>query len=122
MSSQKPSGKATRSAIADVVAREYTIHMHKRLHGVTFKKRAPRAIKEIKAFAAKAMGTSDVRLDPQLNKKVWEQGVKGVGYRLRVRISRRRNDEEGAKEKLYSYVQAVNVKNPKGLHTVVVEE
>jgi len=67
-------------------------------------------------------GTTDVRLDPQLNKKVWEQGVKGVPYRLRIRISRRRNDEEGAKEKLYSYVQAVNVKNPKGLHTVVVEE
>ena len=67
-------------------------------------------------------GTVDVRLDPQLNKKVWEQGVKGVPYRLRIRISRKRNDEEGAKEKLYSYVQAVNVKNPKGLHTVVVEE
>ncbi|KAK4136663.1 hypothetical protein BT67DRAFT_186984 [Trichocladium antarcticum] len=122
MSSTKPSGKATRSAIADVVAREYTIHMHKRLHGVSFKKRAPKAIKEIKAFAFQAMGTTDVRVDPQLNKKVWEQGVKGVAYRLRIRISRRRNDEEGAKEKLYSYVQAVNVKNPKGLHTVVVEE
>jgi large subunit ribosomal protein L31e len=67
-------------------------------------------------------GTKDVRIDPQLNKTVWEGGVKGVPYRLRVRISRRRNDEEGAKEKLYSYVQAVNVKNPKGLHTVVVEE
>ncbi|VUC36007.1 unnamed protein product [Clonostachys rosea] len=120
--SSKPSGKTQRSAIADVVAREYTIHMHKRVHGVSFKKRAPRAIKEIKAFAEQAMGTSDVRLDPELNKKVWEQGVKGVPYRLRVRISRRRNDEEGAKEKLYSYVQAVNVKNPKGLHTVIVEE
>merc|ERR1711975_59846 len=91
---KKPSGKPQRSAIADVVAREYTIHMHKRIHGVSFKKRAPRAIKEIKAFA----------------------------YRIRVRISRRRNDEEGAKEKLYSYVQAVNVKNPRGLPTVVVEE
>lgn len=121
------------------------------MHGVTFKKRAPRAIKEIKEFAYKAMvrnpgiarlattsdesrrksqgsnanisqGTSDVRVDPQLNKKVWECGVKGVPYRLRVRISRRRNDEEGAKEKLYSYVQAVNVKNPKSLVTVLVEE
>jgi len=119
---KKPTGKTQRSAIADVVAREYTIHLHKRLHGVTFKKRAPKAIKEIKAFATQAMGTTDVRVDPQLNKKVWEQGVKGVPYRLRVRISRRRNDEEGAKEKLYSYVQAVNVKNPKGLHTVIVEE
>lgn len=122
MSSKKPAGKPSRSAISDVVAREYTIHLHKRLHGTTFKKRAPKAIKEIKKFATQAMGTTDVRIDPQLNKKVWEQGVKGVAYRMRVRISRRRNDEEGAKEKLYSYVQAVNVKNPKGLQTVVVEE
>lgn len=67
-------------------------------------------------------GTSDVRLDPQLNKKVWESGIKGVPFRLRVRISRKRNDEEGAKEKLYSYVQAVNVKDPKGLPTTVVED
>ncbi|KAK4549755.1 60S ribosomal protein L31 [Oleoguttula mirabilis] len=121
--SNKPAGgKQGRSAIEDVVAREYTIHLHKRVHGVSFKKRAPRAIKEIRTFAAKAMGTSDVRLDPQLNKKVWEAGIKGVPFRLRVRISRKRNDEEGAKEKLYSYVQAVNVKNPKGLQTAVVEE
>ncbi|OAA68204.1 Ribosomal protein L31e [Niveomyces insectorum RCEF 264] len=121
-SKTKPSGKAGRSAIADVVSREYTVHLHKRLHGVTFKKRAPKAIKELKKFAQQAMGTSDVRVDPQLNKKVWESGVKGVPYRIRIRISRRRNDEEDAKEKLYSFVQAVNVKNPKGLHTVVVEE
>ncbi|KAI2812255.1 hypothetical protein CBS115989_10631 [Aspergillus niger] len=92
------------------------------MHGVSFKKRAPRAIKEIRAFATRAMGTTDVRVDPQLNKKVWEAGVKGVPYRLRVRISRKRNDEEGAKEKLYSYVQAVNVKDVKGLHTAVVDE
>jgi len=116
--------KKGRSAISDVVAREYTIHLHKRVHGVSFKKRAPRAIKEIKKFAELSMGTRDVRLDPQLNKKVWESGIKGVPFRLRVRISRKRNDEEGAKEKLYSYVQAVNVKEKesKGLHTVVVED
>jgi large subunit ribosomal protein L31e len=57
-----------------------------------------------------------------LNKKVWEAGIKGVPYRLRVRISRKRNDEEGAKERLYSYVQAVNVKSAKGLQTVLVED
>ncbi len=79
---------------------------------------------ESKLTLGREQGTRDVRLDPQLNKKVWEQGVKGVPYRIRVRISRRRNDEEGAKEKLYSYVQAVNVKEreAKGLNTVVVEE
>lgn len=73
-------------------------------------------------YAGVMQGTKDVRLDPQLNKKVWEAGIKGVPFRLRVRISRKRNDEDGAKERLYSYVQAVNVKNPKGLSTVVVEE
>lgn len=52
---QKPAAKQGRSAIADVVAREYTIHLHKRLHGVSFKKRAPKAIKEIKAFAFQSM-------------------------------------------------------------------
>ncbi|KAK6539320.1 60S ribosomal protein L31 [Orbilia ellipsospora] len=114
-----PKSKPGRSAIADVVTREYTIHMHKRVHGVSFKKRAPKAIKEIKDFAHQQMGTSDVRLDPQLNKEVWKQGIKGVPYRLRVRISRKRNDEEGAKEKLYSFVEAVAVKNPKGLQTTV---
>lgn len=31
MSSTKKTGKQGRSAIADVVAREYTIHMHKRV-------------------------------------------------------------------------------------------
>lgn len=67
-------------------------------------------------------GTSDVRLDPQLNKKVWEAGIKGVPYRLRIRISRKRNDEESARERLYSYVQAVNVKDAKGLQTALVED
>ena len=57
----------------EVVTREYTVNLHKRLNGVTFKKRAPRAIKEIKAFAAKQMGTKDVRVDVKLNKAVWSQ-------------------------------------------------
>ena len=39
------------------VTREYTINMHKRLHGIGFKYKAPRAVKEIKKFAEKQMGT-----------------------------------------------------------------
>jgi hypothetical protein len=54
--------KAGRSALADVVAREYTIHLHKRVFGASFKKRAPLAIKEIKAFAKTAM----VRYSPSV--------------------------------------------------------
>jgi large subunit ribosomal protein L31e len=43
---------------ADIVTREYTVHMSKRLYGVTFKKRAPRAVREVKQFAIKTMKTS----------------------------------------------------------------
>lgn len=55
-----------------------------------------------------------------MNKEIWKQGIKGVPYRIRVRISRKRNDEEGAKHRLFSYVQAVNTKDAKGLQTTVV--
>ena len=78
-------------------------------------------MKAIKQFATKHMGTKDVRLDPQLNKKIWENGVKNPDYRLRLRIARKRNDEEGAKEKLYSYVSHVAGESAKGLQTVTVE-
>ena len=37
--------------------RDYTLHLHKRLQGVQFKKRAPRAIRDIKRFATKEMYT-----------------------------------------------------------------
>ena len=37
--------------------RDYTLHLHKRLQGVQFKKRAPRCIRDIKRFAQKEMYT-----------------------------------------------------------------
>ena len=106
----------------ETVTREYTIHMHKHMHGTTFKKRAPKAIKVIREFARKQMKTEDVRLDPSLNKMVWSRGVKGVGIRIRVRLSRRRNDVEDSKHKLYTYVTPVEVASFKGLETTTVDE
>ncbi|KAG8958682.1 60S ribosomal protein L31 [Tulasnella sp. 419] len=117
----KKEKRKTRSALSDVVTREYTIHLHKRVHGHGFKKRAPRAVKSIVQFAQKAMGTSDVRLDPKLNEAVWKQGVKNVPHRLRIKLERKRNDDEDAKEKLYTYASPVHVESFKGLQTVVVD-
>lgn len=86
-----------------------------------FKKRAPRAIKEIVKFAQKTMGTKDVRIDTLLNKYVWSQGIRNVPYRVRVRLHRKRNEDEDAKEKLYCHVTHVNVPSFKGLQTEKVE-
>ncbi|KIJ98606.1 hypothetical protein K443DRAFT_627661 [Laccaria amethystina LaAM-08-1] len=118
---KKKTGGKTRSALQDVVTREYTIHLHKRVHGRSFKKRAPWAVKSVIDFAQKTMGTSDVRIDPKLNQAVWARGIKTVPHRLRVKLERKRNDEENAKEKLYTYVTHVPVTSFKGLQTTVVD-
>ncbi|KAI9186264.1 hypothetical protein LWI28_015498 [Acer negundo] len=66
----------------------------------TFKKKAPNAIKEIRKFAKKAMGTNDVRVDVKLNKHIWSRGIRSVPRRVRVHIACKRNDDEDAKEEL----------------------
>ena len=98
-----------RTKSPDVVTRDYTINLHKRLQGITFKKKAPRAIREIKKVCAKIMNTKDVRIDANLNKFIWHKGVRNVPYRVRVRFARKRNDDEEAKEKLYTHVMHVEL-------------
>ncbi|XP_006897610.1 PREDICTED: 60S ribosomal protein L31-like [Elephantulus edwardii] len=88
-----------RSAINEVVTREDTINIHKRIHGVGFKKCAPRALKEIRKFAMKEMGTPDVRID-----------------------TRKRNEDEDSPNKLYTLVTYAPVSTVKNLQTVNVDE
>jgi large subunit ribosomal protein L31e len=101
----------------DLVTRDYTIQLSKRIHKQQFKKRAPRAVKEIRKFAQKVMGTQDVRIDANLNKHVWRTGIKNPPTRVRVRLSRKRNEDEEAEEKLYTLAQLVEVSTFKGLQT-----
>merc|ERR1712135_51928 len=118
---RKSEKKSAKSPLNEVVTREYTINLHKRIHGMQFKKRAPRAIREIKKFAESMMQTQDVRIDTSLNKFVWSQGVKDVPHRVRVRLSRRHNDDEDSTNKLYTLVSYVKVDSFKGLQTAAVE-
>eukprot|EP00244_Chara_vulgaris_P003775 TRINITY_DN170_c1_g1_i1.p2 TRINITY_DN170_c1_g1~~TRINITY_DN170_c1_g1_i1.p2 ORF type:complete len:121 (-),score=21.75 TRINITY_DN170_c1_g1_i1:312-674(-) len=110
----------SKSRSKDIVTREYTINLHKRLHGCTFKKMAPKAVKEIRKFASKMMGTTDVRVDVKLNKHIWSRGVRNVPRRVRVRIARKRNDDEDAKEELYSYVTPADLP-PEGFSNLGVK-
>ena len=65
------------------------------------------------------MGTKDVRIDTRLNKAIWAQGVRGVPFRMRVRLARLRNEDEDSVHKLYTLVTHVLVANGgfKGLQT-----
>ena len=82
-----------------------------------------RTNQEIKKFAEKQMGTKDVRIDTRLNKAIWSQGVRGVPFRMRVRLARLRNEDEDSIHKLYTLVTHVQIAKGgfKGLQTENVD-
>jgi len=48
-------------------------------------------------------------VDPLLNRQIWATGIRNIPRKLRVRISRKRNEDEDSAEKFYSLVQYVEV-------------
>mmetsp|Transcript_30659 Transcript_30659/g.49185 ORF Transcript_30659/g.49185 Transcript_30659/m.49185 type:complete len:116 (-) Transcript_30659:3641-3988(-) len=104
----------------DVVSADYTINLRKRTHKITFKKKAPRAMREIRKFAQKAMGTKEVKIDAGVNKFVWSTGIRKIPGRVRVRLSRKRNDDEDAKEKLYTVVEVLEPED--GFHGLTTQK
>lgn len=75
----------------------------------TFKKRAARAVSEIKKFATQLMHTKDVRISSEVNQFVWHQGIRNVPYRIRVKLVRSRNEDEDAAEKMITTVKLEQV-------------
>jgi large subunit ribosomal protein L31e len=88
------------------VTRKIKINLHKQLHDVQFKKKAPRAIKILKKLAQRNMGTKDVRVDPELNKELWKKGVRNLQTRIEVILERKKKeDEEESEEKMYTLIK-----------------
>ena len=88
------------------VTRKITINLHKQLHGEKFKKKAPKAVKVIKTLAQKMMFTKDVRVDPELNKELWRNGVRNVDRRITVLMDRKKSEEDDeTEEKMYTLVR-----------------
>ena len=59
----------------------------------------------------------NVRIDTTLNKQMFAQGVRNIQKRVRVRLERRRDEDEEATEKMYTLVKYVEVSDFKGLQT-----
>ncbi|XP_045145302.1 60S ribosomal protein L31-like [Echinops telfairi] len=112
--------KKGRSAINEVVTREGAIHIHKRIHGVGCKKRAPRALKEIRKFVMKEMGSPDVRYTRGSTKLC---GPKESGMFHTVSVCGCPRNEDGAPpNKLCTLVTYVPVTTFKILQTINVDE
>ncbi len=52
------------------------------------------------------MFTRDVRIDPEVNKLVWEHGIRNVARRINVTLERKKNEEdEEGQDKMYTLVK-----------------
>ncbi len=87
------------------VTRNSSIHLHKLLHKCTFKKKAPTAVKVIRAFARKTLFTEDVRIDTELNQYLWRNGIRNVDRRVQVTCERKKNEDEEETQQFYTLVR-----------------
>ena len=115
---RKPANKkeAESKSIAPA-SRDYTINLHKLCHKTQFKKKAPKALSQIRKFAATNMKTDDVRIDGEVNAWVWNQGIRNIPRRVRVRLCRKKNESEEAGNKFFTEVKLLHVDSFKGLIT-----
>ena len=89
----------------DVKSTTTIINLHRRLHKCTFKRKAPTAVKSIKEHAMKTMYTKDVRIDTDLNRHLWRNGIRNLDRKVEVVMERKKNDQEDAKHKYYTLVK-----------------
>ena len=87
------------------LTRVHIVNLHRRLYKATFKKKAPKAVKEIKQLAQTTMFTRDVRIDPELNKELWRHGVRNTARRVTVSFERKKNEDDEASEQMYTIVR-----------------
>ena len=104
-SKNAPKGKGDKKELQPLT-RTIKVNLHKQLHDVQFKKKAPCAVKAIKELVRKNMLTKDVRIDPDLNKEIWRNGVRNLPTRVEIIMDRKKNeDEEDRQEKMYTLVK-----------------
>ena len=52
-----------------------------------------------------------------MNRFLWSNGIRNVPRKVRIRVSRKKNEDEDAKEKFYSLVQHLQVETFANLKT-----
>ncbi len=71
--------------------RIYTIPLRDVINKSVRTKRAPRAIKKIKQFLKRHMKAEIVKIDNELNEKIWERGIQKPPARVRVKAVKEGN-------------------------------
>ena len=105
VSKKRTEKKDDRGKSLEPITRVHIVNLHRRLYKTTFKKKAPKGIKQIKQLAQETMFTRDVRIDPELNKEIWRHGVRNTARRVKVSFERKKNEDDEATESMYTVVR-----------------
>ena len=97
-----------------------TIHLSKAVFNASRKYRAEKAIKAIVAAGQKMMKTETVKIDQELNTRIWMHGINCPPTRVRVVFERKADAEDS--EKMITVASYQNVASFKGLKTEKVNE
>lgn len=92
---------------------ETTIHIKKLAFNARYKLKAERAIKEIVKAGQTIMGTKDVKIDQELNSRVWYRSRSNPPTRVRVLFERKADDSGN----MVTTASLVDVPSFKGLNT-----
>ena len=98
---------------------ETTIHIQKLVHNSGRKYKAERAIKEIVKAGQSLMGTEVVKIDQELNSRIWFRSRANPPARVRVVFERKADSENS--EKMITVASYKPVSSFKGLQTEKVE-
>ena len=89
-----------------------TINIGNETKGVAFKKRVPKAIRQIAAIARRVAGVEDVKISEEVNLFMWKNSIRNPPRRIRVEIEVKEQDNQK-----FAVVNYVPTESFKGLQT-----
>ncbi|RLG61163.1 50S ribosomal protein L31e [Candidatus Geothermarchaeota archaeon] len=80
------------SAEEVIEEREYVVPIKKLMRGSKGYLRAKKAAKVLREFISRHMHTENVKLMEEVNRKIWERGIRNPPRRIKVRVIRTRDN------------------------------
>jgi large subunit ribosomal protein L31e len=127
---KKQSWFAKRQQLKPKAPKEVTFETTLNLHSVlrnqaSMKRKAPRAVRAIKDKVSRFLQTADIRIDTELNKYIWSNGMRNPPKKLRLIVERKpvetSEEESNKRQRYYGLVKHKLVSTFEGLGTVRVE-
>ncbi len=78
--------------MAEKIERVYTVPLAREFRKVPRWRRAKRAIAALKKFMRRHMKSENIKIEQELNEKIWERGAKNPYPRIKV-VARKEDDE-----------------------------